>query len=240
MRVLPRWSKKYHLANVLIIGDVHVVAGTIVREGIAASGDLPGAVAGKERSAVASLAGICDNRSMRTEETATGKAGVEKSSLQIRPATEADVPLVLAFIRKLAEYGDIADEVFATEQDVREALCGPRPVAEAILAFAGGEPVGFALYSYSFSSFLGRPGMFIEDLYVETQHRGAGVGKALLVHLAQVARQRSCGRLEWSVLNWNERAMEFYQDLGAVPMEEWTTFRLGGEALERLASPEKS
>jgi GNAT superfamily N-acetyltransferase len=161
------------------------------------------------------------------------------SDLQIRPAHEADTPLVLAFIRKLAEYGDISDEVLATEQDVRAALFGPRPVAEAILAFAGREPAGFALYSYSFASFRGRPGIYIEDLYVEQAHRKRGIGKSLLVHIAQLGRERGCGRLEWSVLNWNEQAMEFYQDLGAVPMDEWTTFRLTGEALERLASPTK-
>jgi GNAT superfamily N-acetyltransferase len=176
---------------------------------------------------------------MPTEQTSAGNAAGKKADLHIRAAAEADVPLLLDFIRKLAEYGDISDEVFATAEDVRAGLFGPRPVAEAILAHAGHEPVGFAIYSYSFSSFLGRPGMFIEDLYVETSHRSRGVGKALLVHLAKLARQRSCGRLEWSVLNWNERAMEFYQDLGAEPMDEWTTFRLGGEALERLASQQE-
>ena len=159
--------------------------------------------------------------------------------LDIRPATGKDVPLILSFIRKLAEYGDISDEVAATEDDIRAALFGPHPVAAAVLAYAGNEPAGFALYSYTFSSFLGRAGMFVEDLYVENAHRSKGVGKALLVHLAKLAQQRSCGRLEWAVLNWNERAMEFYQDLGAEPMDEWTTFRLGGDALERLASQEE-
>ncbi len=159
--------------------------------------------------------------------------------LDIKPATGKDVPLILSFIRKLAEYGDISDEVAATEDDIRAALFGPHPVAAAVLAYAGNEPAGFALYSYTFSSFLGRAGMFVEDLYVENAHRSKGVGKALLVHLAKLAQQRSCGRLEWAVLNWNERAMEFYQDLGAEPMDEWTTFRLGGEALERLASQEE-
>ena len=159
--------------------------------------------------------------------------------LDIRPATGKDVPLILSFIRKLAEYGDISDEVSATEDDIRAALFGPHPVAAAVLAYAGNEPAGFALYSYTFSSFLGRAGMFVEDLYVENAHRSKGVGKALLVHLAKLAQQRSCGRLEWAVLNWNERAMEFYQDLGAEPMDEWTTFRLGGEALERLAAQEE-
>jgi len=160
----------------------------------------------------------------------------EKQTARFRPAAEADTTLVLTFIRKLAEYGDISDEVLANEDDVRAALFGPRPVAEAILAFIGSEPVGFALYSYTFASFLGQPGMYIEDVFVEQDHRGAGVGKALLIHLAGIGVARGCGRLEWSVLNWNERAMEFYQDLGAAPLDEWTTFRLTGEALDRLAA----
>jgi GNAT superfamily N-acetyltransferase len=158
------------------------------------------------------------------------------SALLIRPAAEADAQLVFAFIRKLAEYGDLSDEVTATAEDVRAALFGPKPVAEAVLAYWGAEPVGFALYSYTFSSFIGKTGIFIEDFYVEQGYRNKGIGKALLVHVAKLARQKGCGRLEWSVLNWNERAMEFYQDLGAVPMDEWTTFRLTGEAFERLAS----
>jgi len=181
---------------------------------------------------------------MLPEQTATRNSADDKMTdnnmtLEIRAATEADVPLILSFIRKLAEYGDISDEVAASEDDIRAALFGPHPVAAAVLACVGAEPAGFALYSYTFSSFLGRPGMFIEDLYVENAHRSRGVGKALLVHLAKLAQQRSCGRLEWAVLNWNERAMEFYQDLGAEPMDEWTTFRLGGEALERLASEQQ-
>jgi GNAT superfamily N-acetyltransferase len=160
----------------------------------------------------------------------------EKQALRIRPAAEADTALVLTFIRKLAEYGDISDEVRATEDDVRAALFGVRPVAEAILVFVGSDPVGFALYSFTFASFLGRPGMYIEDVFVEQDHRGSGVGKALLIHLAGIGLARGCGRIEWSVLNWNERAMEFYQDLGAAPLDEWTTFRLTGEALDRLAA----
>jgi len=160
------------------------------------------------------------------------------TDLQIRPAKESDAPLVLEFIRKLAEYGDISNETTVTESDVRAALFGERPVAEAILAFAGREPAGFAVYSFTFSSFMGKPGIFVEDLFVEHQFRGRGVGKALLLTLARRGRERGCGRLEWSVLNWNEQAMEFYQELGAVPMDEWTTFRLTGEALDRLASGE--
>jgi GNAT superfamily N-acetyltransferase len=158
------------------------------------------------------------------------------STLKIRAATEADVELVFGFIRKLAEYGDLSDEVTATVHDVRAALFGPNAVADATLAYWGEQPVGFALYSYTFSSFLGKTGIYIEDLYVEQGYRNKGIGKALLVHLARIGQQLGCGRLEWAVLNWNERAMEFYQDLGAVPMDEWTTFRLTGEALDHLAS----
>ena len=158
------------------------------------------------------------------------------TDLQIRPAKESDAPLVLDFIRKLAEYGDISSETTVTEADVRAALSGPRPVAQAILAYLGSEPAGFAVYSFTFSSFMGKPGIYVEDLFVERRFRGRGVGKALLVTLAGLGREHGCGRLEWSVLNWNEQAMEFYQDLGAVPMDEWTTFRLTGDALERLAS----
>jgi GNAT superfamily N-acetyltransferase len=161
------------------------------------------------------------------------------AAVTIRAASEADVPLILLFIRKLAEYGDISDEVFATEEDICSALFGQHPVASAVIASVGNEPAGLAIYSYTFSSFLGRPGMFIEDLYVENAHRSRGIGRALLVHLAKLARERSCGRLEWAVLNWNERAMEFYQDMGAEPMDEWTTFRLGGDALDRLASEQE-
>jgi GNAT superfamily N-acetyltransferase len=157
-------------------------------------------------------------------------------ALEIRPATEADVPLVLELIRKLAEYGDLASEVSTTETDVRAALFGPERVAHAVIAYVGSEPAGFALYTYTFASFLGRPGIFVEDLFVEQARRGAGIGKALLCHLARLGRQRGCGRLEWAVLNWNEQAMEFYQNLGAVPLDEWTTFRLTGGALEQLAS----
>jgi GNAT superfamily N-acetyltransferase len=158
--------------------------------------------------------------------------------VQIRPAKESDVRLVFDFIRKLAEYGDISSEAVVAEADVRAALFGARPVAEAVLAFVGSEPAGFAVFSMTFASFMGKPGIFVEDFFVEHRFRGHGIGKALLVTLARLGRERGCGRLEWSVLNWNEQAMEFYQDLGAVPMDEWTTFRLTGESLERLASGE--
>jgi GNAT superfamily N-acetyltransferase len=176
-------------------------------------------------STLASAPTFCENPAMSPD-----------TDLQIRPAKESDAPLVLDFIRKLAEYGDIASETTVTEADVRAALSGPRPVAQAILAYLGSEPAGFAVYSFTFSSFMGKPGIYVEDLFVEHRFRGRGVGKALLVTLAGLGRERGCGRLEWSVLNWNEQAMEFYQDLGAVPMDEWTTFRLTGDPLERLAS----
>src|SRR5882724_9631956 len=169
-------------------------------------------------------------------ENAPANAPANPLTAEIRPARESDTLLLLGFIRKLAEYGDLSDEVSTTEADVRAALFGPQRVAEAVIAYAGGQPVGFALYSYTFSSFLGRPGIYVEDLFVEQSHRGGGIGKALLAHLARIGRERGCGRLEWSALNWNERAMEFYQDLGALPMDEWTTFRLTGDALDRLAS----
>lgn len=161
------------------------------------------------------------------------------SAVRIRLAGESDCALVFDFIRKLAEYGDISDEVSAREADVRAALFGARPVAEALLAFVGDKPAGFALYSYSFASFMGKPGIFIEDFFVEQSYRNHGIGKALLVHLAKVGREHGCGRLEWAVLNWNEQAMEFYQGLGAAPLDEWTTFRLTGEALERLAGQQE-
>jgi len=158
------------------------------------------------------------------------------NALKLRTAEESDTPLLFRFIRNLAEYGDLSDEVSATEADVRSALFGPKPVAEAVLAYWGEKPAGFALFSHTFSSFVGKPGIYIEDFYVEQEYRNKGIGKALLLHVAKLGRARGCGRLEWTVLNWNERAMEFYQDMGAVPMDEWTTFQLTGAALDRLAS----
>ncbi len=158
------------------------------------------------------------------------------TGLQIRPAQDSDAPVVLDFIRKLAEYGDISSEATVTEEDVRAALFGARPVAEAILAYVGGEPAGFAVYSFYVFQFHGQARNLCRGSFRRAWlFRSHGVGKALLVTLARLGRERGCGRLEWSVLNWNEQAMEFYQDLGAVPMDEWTTFRLTGDALERLA-----
>ncbi len=160
-------------------------------------------------------------------------------ALRIAPATESDVAVLLSFICKLAEYEKLADQVEATEEHVRAALFGPGRVAEALLAYLGGEPVAFAVFFHNFSTFLGRPGIYLEDLFVDPPHRGKGVGKALLIELARLARARNCGRLEWAVLDWNESAVEFYRSLGAVPMDEWTIFRVTGHALARLAGEEQ-
>lgn len=177
---------------------------------------------------------------MANESTTQGSVAHKTAQeLAIRSATEADAALVLSFIRKLADYGDLAGEVTATADDIRAALFGPKRVAEAVIAYLGGEPVGFALFTNGFSSFMGKPGLYIEDLFVENTNRGAGIGKALLQHVAKLGIERGCGRLEWAALNWNERAMEFYTDLGAVTMDEWTTFRLTGDALGRLAHGKK-
>jgi GNAT superfamily N-acetyltransferase len=157
-------------------------------------------------------------------------------SISIRPATEADVPLILRFIRELAEYERLLHEVVATEDALRATLFGPRPAAEVVIAQDdGGEPLGFALFFHNYSTFLAQPGIYLEDLFVRPEARGRGVGRALLAHLAALARGRGCGRLEWWVLDWNESAIRFYRSLGAQAMDDWTVFRLTGEPLRRLA-----
>jgi GNAT superfamily N-acetyltransferase len=158
------------------------------------------------------------------------------SDIRIRPATPSDVPLVLQFIRDLAEFEKLPHEVVATEERVRKALFGPRAYAEVVFASIQGEEVGFALFFHNFSTFLSLPGIYLEDLFVRTSARGKGVGRRLLVYLAQLARDRGCGRLEWAVLNWNEPAIRFYQGLGARPMDEWKIFRVEGDLLGRLAA----
>jgi GNAT superfamily N-acetyltransferase len=155
--------------------------------------------------------------------------------LEIRAATEDDVPLLLSLIKELAEYERLSHQVVATEVALRESLFGKRPVAEALLANLEDDPAGFALFFHTFSTFLGRPGIYLEDLYVKSEFRGAGVGRALLVHVAKLARERGCGRLEWSVLDWNEPAIGFYRGIGASPLSGWTVYRVAGEALEELA-----
>ena len=157
-------------------------------------------------------------------------------NLRIEKAEERDAGLILSFIKELAEYERLSHEVVATEELLRASLFGERPVAEVLIAYAGHEAVGFALFFHNFSTFLGRPGIYLEDLYVQPHVRGKGVGRALLSRLAQMALERGCGRLEWAVLDWNEPAIRFYRNLGAVAMDEWTVFRATGQALERLAA----
>ncbi|HEX4267735.1 MAG TPA: GNAT family N-acetyltransferase [Steroidobacteraceae bacterium] len=156
-------------------------------------------------------------------------------TITIRAATRDDVSLVLEFIRDLARYERLEHEVAASEAQLAEALFGERPYAEVVFACIGGEPAGFALFFHNFSTFKGRPGIYLEDLFVRPEARGRGIGKRLLAHLARTAIERRCARLEWSVLDWNEPSIGFYRSLGAVPMDEWTIFRLTGEALALLA-----
>jgi GNAT superfamily N-acetyltransferase len=155
--------------------------------------------------------------------------------LQIRIAGESDVPLILRFIRELAEYERLADRVVATEESIRASLFGSPRFAEVLIAEMSGVASGFALFFHNFSTFAGKPGIYLEDLYVREECRGRGVGAALLARLAAVARERGCARLEWSVLNWNESAIGFYRSIGAKPMDEWTVYRLEGDALDALA-----
>ena len=155
---------------------------------------------------------------------------------RIDEATEADVWVILSFVEELADYERLSHDVVATHDDIHAALFSDHPVAEAVIGRYDGEPVGFALFFSSFSTFLGRPGIYLEDLYVRPDYRSRGFGRRLLVHLARLAQTRGCGRVEWSVLDWNSRAIDSYRRAGAVPMDEWTVYRLTGEALDRLAS----
>jgi GNAT superfamily N-acetyltransferase len=157
------------------------------------------------------------------------------TTITLRAATPADTPQILRFIRALAEYERLLDRVSATEAALGAALFGPRPYAEVVIAEDGGTPVGFALFFHTFSTFLGQPGIYLEDLFVIPPARGRGVGRALLAHLAQLAVARGCGRVEWAVLDWNRPAIGFYESLGARPNQEWTVYRLSGEPLVTLA-----
>jgi GNAT superfamily N-acetyltransferase len=156
-------------------------------------------------------------------------------SLEIRAATAADVPLILSFVRELAEYEKLGHLVTATEAGLGDALFGAQPGAEVLLAFTGGEAVGFAVYFHNFSTFLGARGLWLEDLFVRPAHRGRGYGKALLLHVGRIAVERGCGRFEWAVLDWNAPSIAFYKSLGAVPLDDWTVMRVTGPALDALA-----
>jgi GNAT superfamily N-acetyltransferase len=157
-------------------------------------------------------------------------------TVTIRPAIEPDAATILRFVRELAEYEREPDAVVATEETLAQALFGPDPAAEALIAEQDGVAVGFALFFHNFSTWTGRRGIYLEDLYVTPDARGSGAGKALLAALAKLAVERGCARFEWAVLDWNEPAIGFYKSLGARPMDEWTVFRLDGDALTRLAA----
>lgn len=159
-----------------------------------------------------------------------------KKNITIRFANKDDVPVILSFINELAAYEKLAHEVVATEAILTETLFGDKAYAEVIISYVNDNPIGFALFFHNFSTFLGRPGIYLEDLFVKPIARGKGIGKKMLAFLANLAVQRKCGRLEWWVLDWNENAIEFYKKLGAVPMDEWTVYRVTGDALSKLAA----
>ena len=158
------------------------------------------------------------------------------NGFEIRNATEADVPVILQLIRDLADYERAPDAVVATEEGLREVFFGEKPSAEVLLGLEDAQAVGFAVFFHNFSTWLGRPGLYLEDLFVRPEKRGKGYGRALLERLAQIAQERKCGRMEWAVLDWDEPAIQFYRKLGATPMNEWTVFRLTQEGIARLAN----
>ncbi|HEY9462838.1 MAG TPA: GNAT family N-acetyltransferase [Vicinamibacterales bacterium] len=157
------------------------------------------------------------------------------AGIRIVPAQASDVPIILEMIKALAEYEQLTHEVVATEDDLRQSLFGPRPAGEVVLAYAGDTPIGFALFFHNFSTFLGRHGLYLEDLFVVPEWRGKGVGKQLLAHIAAIAESRKCGRMEWAVLDWNESAIAFYRRMGAHVLDDWRLCRLTGHEL-RAAS----
>jgi GNAT superfamily N-acetyltransferase len=154
----------------------------------------------------------------------------------IREATPEDSGLILRFIRELAVYEKLAHEVVATEQVIRDSFFRPHATTHALIVEREGKPIGFAVYFYNFSTFLGRPGIYIEDIFIEPEQRGGGAGKQVLQYLAAKAKREGCGRLEWWVLDWNKPALDFYEKLGAVAMDEWTVYRVTGKALDELAN----
>jgi len=160
---------------------------------------------------------------------------VTSNEFRIEPANEEDVPLLLTLIRGLADYERLSDRVSATEENLRASLFGERPYAEAVIAYDGNRPVGYAIYFFTYSSFQGLPGLYLEDLFVHPDSRGSGIGRRLLAFLARKAVERGCCRIEWAVLNWNKPAIGFYERLGAEQMNEWSVYRLSGERLEEMA-----
>ena len=160
---------------------------------------------------------------------------MKTENFAIRAATAADVPIILELIRALATYERAPNEVTATEDGLSKVLFGEKPAAEVLLAFENETAVGFAVFFHNFSTWLGRPGLYLEDLFVRPEDRGKGYGRALLIHLAKIARDRGCGRMEWAVLDWNEPAIQFYRKLGGKPMDEWTVFRLTRDGIAKLA-----
>ena len=163
---------------------------------------------------------------------------MKTENVAIRPATAADVPIILELIRALATYERAPNDITATEDGLSKVLFGEKPAAEVLLAFENETAVGFAVFFHNFSTWLGRPGLYLEDLFVRPEDRGKGYGRALLIHLAKIARDRGCGRMEWAVLDWNEPAIQFYRKLGAKSMDEWTVFRLKRDGIAKLADAE--
>ena len=157
------------------------------------------------------------------------------SRFTIRPATKEDAPVIFSLIKELADYERLSNEVVASVDDIRKTLFCERPFAEILIGEVDGHPVSFALFFYNYSTFLGKPGIYLEDLYVQPDHRGKGIGSKMLAHIAALAKRRNCGRFEWSVLDWNSPAIRTYEKLGATPMNEWILYRLSGEDLDRLA-----
>lgn len=153
----------------------------------------------------------------------------------IKKAEEKDIPILIEFVKKLAEYEKLSHEVTATEEIYRDSFFGKEKSAHAVIGFYENKPVGIAIYFFNFSTFIGRPGLYLEDLFVLHEMRGKGFGKKLLLHLAKIAAEKNCGRFEWSVLDWNKPAIDFYKSLGAVPMDEWTVFRLTEDEIKKLA-----
>ena len=159
---------------------------------------------------------------------------IDSAKFEIRPAEIVDVPIILQLIRDLATYERAPKAVITTEEQLVDVLFGEKPAAEVLLAFEGETAVGFAVFFHNFSTWLGRPGLYLEDLFVKPEMRGKGFGRALLVDLAKIARDRGCGRMEWAVLDWNDPAIQFYHKLGAKPMDEWTVFRLTTDGIVKL------